>query len=39
MAVALSHYREWDGDMKEDSIAGSIHMHYLLAFYKSLFHK
>lgn len=25
--------------MTEDSVAGSIHMHYLLKFYKSLFHK
>ena len=25
--------------MAEDSIAGSIHMHYFLNFYKSLFHK
>ena len=37
--VALSYYRDWDGDMAEDSIAGSIHMHYFLNFYKSLFHK
>ena len=25
--------------MAEDSIAGSIHMHYYLKFFKSLFHK
>ena len=37
--MALSYYRDWDGDMAEDSIAGSIHMHYYLKFFKSLFHK
>ena len=39
LQTALSLYRDWDGDMKEDSVAASIHMHYLLAFHKSLFHK
>ena len=37
--VALSYYRNWDGDMTEDSVAASIHMHYFLNFFKSLFHK
>ena len=36
---ALSIYRDWDGSFEKDSIAASVHMHYNMAFYKSLFHK
>jgi len=36
---ALVYYRDWNGDMSEDSITGSIHMHYFMHFFKSLFHK
>ena len=39
LELALSFYRDWDGNMAEESIAASIHMHYLMAFQKSLFHK
>lgn len=39
METVLQFYRTFDGDMTEDSVAGSVHMHYLLAFHKSLFHK
>ena len=36
---ALSIYIDWDGSFNEDSVAASIHMHFNMAFYKSLFHK
>lgn len=36
---ALVYYRDWNGNMSEESIPASIHMHYFLNFFKSLFHK
>ena len=36
---ALNIYRGWDGSFEEDSVAASIHMHFNMDFYKSLFHK
>ena len=39
LEMALSFYRDWDGDMTEESIAASIHMHYWMGFQKSLFFK
>lgn len=36
---ALVYYRGWDGDMREDSVTASIHMHYFMKFFKSLFHR
>ena len=36
---ALHLYRDFDGDMAEDSSSASLHMHYQLALLKSLFHK
>jgi len=35
----MQYYSTWDGDMAEESIAGSIHMHFHMYFMKSLFHK
>lgn len=39
MEIGLLNFRDWDGDMAEDSVSASIHMHYQMAFHKSLFHK
>ena len=39
MEIALEYFSKWDGDMREDSIAASIYMRYVLNFYKTLFHK
>ena len=39
LTTALDIYRDWNGDMTEESVAASVHMHYMLAFHKSLFHK
>ena len=39
MEQGLQFYRDWDGDMAEDSIAASVHMHFHMGMLKSLFHK
>lgn len=39
LQLALSHYRDWNAIMAEDSVAASLHMHYQVAFHRSLFHK
>lgn len=36
---AVHLYRDFDGNMAEESIGASLHMHINLAFHKSLFHK
>ena len=39
LETTLSFYRNWDGDMNEESVAASLHMHYQMEFMKNLFHK
>ncbi len=39
LEIGLQNFSDWDGDLSEDSVAASVHMHFTLAFHKTLFHK